>query len=232
MPPRPSRNLDRALLAAGRALLPRRGCGGLSVREVAEAANVNLGMFHYHFKSRDAFLRALLQSLYEEMFSALVYHADMRLGPREGLRAAMRFLGRFLRDNRPVLARVMSDALCGEPIAVEFLQKNFPRHLGLMRGMVELGQREGVFAPLPMPQVVGFCAGSLAMPIIFGGAVADLGALGPAGSRGLEAALLSDAAIDQRIDLAIDAITLPRPANAASPAPRPRRPTRKKKASP
>jgi len=63
--PRPSRNLDRALLAAGRALLPARGCSGLSIREVAEAANVNLGMFHYHFKTREAFLRTLLQSMYE-----------------------------------------------------------------------------------------------------------------------------------------------------------------------
>lgn len=228
MPPRPSRNLDRALLAAGRALLPQRGCAGLSVREVAEAANVNLGMFHYHFKSRDAFMRALLQSLYEEMFSALVYEADTKLGPRESLRAAMRFLGRFLRDNRPVLARVMSDALCGDPIAVEFLQKNLPRHLGLMGGLVELGQREGAFAPLPLPQALGFCAGSLAMPIIFGGAVVDSGAMGRSGSRGLEAALLSDAAIDQRIDLAIAAIAMPQASPAASRARKPRRATRKK----
>jgi AcrR family transcriptional regulator len=227
--PRPSRNLDRALLAAGRALLPQRGCAGLSVREVAEAANVNLGMFHYHFKSRDAFMRALLQSLYEEMFSALVFQADAKLGPREGLRAAMRFLGRFLRDNRPVLARVMSDALCGDPIAVEFLRKNFPRHLGLMARLVEAGQRDGVLAPLPLAQALGFCAGSLALPIIFGGAVADSGALGRDGSRGLEAALLSDAAIDQRIDLAIAAITLPAPAAAPVRARTARASSRKKR---
>ena len=70
--PRPSRNLDRALLAAGRELFPARGCAGLSVREVADAAGVNLGMFHYHFKSREAFLRALLQSVYEDLSSELV----------------------------------------------------------------------------------------------------------------------------------------------------------------
>ena len=104
--PRPSRNLDRALLAAGRALLPQRGCAGLSVREVAEAAGVNLGMFHYHFKSREAFLRALLQTMYEEMFSQLTFQGSAGWGPRDNLRAALRFLGRFLRANRPILARV------------------------------------------------------------------------------------------------------------------------------
>ena len=40
MPPRPSRNLDRALLAAGQELFPSRGCAGLTVREVADAAGV------------------------------------------------------------------------------------------------------------------------------------------------------------------------------------------------
>ena len=69
--PRPSRHLDRALLAAGRELLPALGCSGLTIRQVAEAAGVNIGMFHYHFRTRDVFLRAVMQSAYEEMFSQL-----------------------------------------------------------------------------------------------------------------------------------------------------------------
>ena len=209
MPPRPSRNLDRALLAAGRALLPQRGCAGLSVREVADAAGVNLGMFHYHFKSREAFLRALLQSMYEEMYSQLSFEADERLGPAEALRAALRFMGRFVRANRPVLARVLGDALCGEPIAVEFLRQNFPRHLGMILKLIEAGQAEGSLRPMAPPQAAGICAGSLAMPILFGGAVVDSGVLGEPQSRALTATLLSDAALDQRIDLALAAISNP-----------------------
>jgi AcrR family transcriptional regulator len=207
--PRPSRNLDRALLAAGRELLPQRGCAGLSVREVADVANVNLGMFHYHFKSREAFLRTLLQSMYEEMFSQLTVQRDAAFTALDNLRAALRFLGRFLRANRPILARVMADALCGDPIAVEFLRQNMPRHLGHMHGLIELGQKEGVIKPMPVPQALGFCAGSLAMPIIFGGAVAASGALGKAGSKMLTEALLTDAAIDERIELALAAISIP-----------------------
>jgi AcrR family transcriptional regulator len=214
--PRPSRNLDRALLAAGRALLPQRGCAGLSVREVAEAAGVNLGMFHYHFKTRDAFLRELLQSMYEEMFSQLTVKRDDAWGPIENLRAALWFLGRFLRANRPILARVMADALCGDPIAVEFLQKNMPRHLGHMSALVELGQKQGLIAPMPVAQALGFCAGSLAMPIVFGGAVVESGALAPRAAGALERALLSDAAIDARIDLAIAAITANAPLTNAT----------------
>src|SRR5438067_777861 len=127
MPPRPSRNLDRALLAAGRELFAMRGCAGLSVREVAEAAGVNLGMFHYHFKTREAFLRAVLQSVYDEMYTQLVVltaRPAAIASPLEQLRLALRFMGRFVRENRPVLARVIADALCGEPIALQFLRDN------------------------------------------------------------------------------------------------------------
>ena len=216
--PRPSRNLDRALLAAGRALLPHRGCAGLSVREVAEAAGVNLGMFHYHFRTREAFLRELLQSMYEEMFSQLTLTRSEADSPVEGLRGALRFLGRFLRANRPILARVMADALCGDRVAIEFLRENLPRHLGYMHGLLEIAQKEGLVKRMPVPQALGFCAGSLALPIIFGGAVAEAGALGPAGSRALESALLSDAAIDARIELALAAIRVEPGARAARPA--------------
>ena len=205
MPPRPSRNLDRLMLAAGRELLPTRGCAGLSVREVADAAGVNLGMFHYHFKSREAFLRALLQSMYEEMFSQLTFLARDEWGPLQNLREALRFLGRFMRANRPLLTRVMADALCGEPLAREFLAANMPRHLGHMHQLVELAQKKGEVRKLPVAQVLGLCAGALAMPILFGGAVVESGAL-PRGAKKLERELLSDAAIDERIELALAAL--------------------------
>jgi len=222
MPPRPSRNLDRALIAAGLALFPSRGCAGLSVREVAEAAGVNLGMFHYHFKSREAFMRALLQSLYEDMFSQLSFQAAAATGPRDNLRAALRFMGRFVRANRPVLARVLADALCGDAIAREFLIANAPRHFGVMYALIVQAQAAGEMRAIPPAQALGFCAGSLAMPILFGGAVVERAQAGAAHARMIEAALLTDAAIDQRIDLALAAIA--NPTQSAPPAKRKRKP--------
>ena len=227
MPPRPSRNLDRALLAAGRELFPARGCAGLTVREVADAAGVNLGMFHYHFKSREAFLRALLQSVYEDLYAELSARATQRPAAGGGaidyLRAALQFMGRFVRANRALLTRVLVDALGHDPIASEFLERNMPRHLGLMLALVQAAQKEGsVRADIPAPQLLGFCAGSLAMPILFGGAILERRAAGAAVLQLVESALLSDAALDQRIELALGAISPPvqpatRPARARKP---------------
>ena len=204
--PRPSRNLDRVLLAAGRELLALRGCAGLSIREVAEAAGVNLGMFHYHFKTREAFLRTLLQQTYEEMFGRLTLDARARAELRDwravdGLRASLRFLGRFLRDNRPLIARVLADALCGEKIALEFLRANMPRHLMVLQGLIAAAQHEGTLKPMALPQALGICAGCVAMPILAGGAIADH--LPRAKARVLRETLLDDAAIDERIEAAL-----------------------------
>jgi AcrR family transcriptional regulator len=207
--PRPSRNLDRALLAAGRELFPSRGCAGLSVREVADAAGVNLGMFHYHFKSRDAFLRALMQQAYEEMFATLTGELSVHRGEPDSLRFAVRAIGRWVRDNRQFLARVLADALGGEKCAREFLRANLPRHFGVLQAIILDGQAAGRILPLPVAQVVGMCAGSVAMPILFGGALIDAGDLPSAMAKALSDALLSDAAIDQRIDLALAAISVP-----------------------
>ena len=219
MPPRPSRNLDRALLAAGRELFPSRGCAGLTVREVADAAGVNLGMFHYHFKSREAFLRALLQSVYEELFAELSARAtqrevDVARQPRaiDFLRRALQFMGRTVRANRALLTRVLIDALGKDPIAVEFLDRNMPRHLGLILSLVQAAQKEGsVRHDIAAPQLLGFCAGSLAMPILFGGAVVERGGTGSPVTQLIENTLLSDAALDQRIELALAAISTPQP---------------------
>jgi AcrR family transcriptional regulator len=229
MPPRPSRNLDLALLAAGRELFPSRGCAGLTVREVADAAGVNLGMFHYHFKSREAFLRALLQSVYEEMFAELVARAQQvprgEFDAVQVLRGALQFMGRFVRANRALLSRILADALCNDPIAVEFLGRNLPRHLTVLMQLIEAGQKEGAIKRVAAPQLLGFCAGSLAMPILFGGAMVERNPAAPH-VRMIEAALLSDAALDQRIELALAAISAI-PANAGAVPKRTRKPKAK-----
>jgi AcrR family transcriptional regulator len=204
--PRPSRNLDKALLAAGRELFPDRGCAGMSIREVAQAAGVNLGMFHYHFKSREVFLRALMQQGYEAMFATLSLELARPADTVSTLRYALRAIARFVRDNRRFLARVLADALSGEACARDFLRDNLPRHLDLLRALIAKGQAEGVFAKIALPQAMGVCAGALAMPILAGGAMIDMGMLEVPTAKMLDRALLTNEAIDQRIELVLRAI--------------------------
>ena len=72
MPRPPAAGTKRnRVLAAGRRLYEEGGCAAISVRRVAEAAGANPAMVHYHFGSRDGFVRALLQTVYDAMFADL-----------------------------------------------------------------------------------------------------------------------------------------------------------------
>ena len=209
---RPSRNVDRLLLRAGRELFPETGAARLSIRKVALRAGVNPGMFHYHFGAKDLFVRQVLQELYDEMFANLELAASAR-SPRDALSAALNVLGRFARDNARLLRRLIADALSGDPLAREFLRANMPRHVGVLLSLIRSGQRAGQLRSMAPAQALVFLAGSVAAPMVIGGALADHD-LVPGVAAGLPALIGTDAAIAERVDCALAGLAR-RPARTA-----------------
>ena len=65
---RPSTNIDKKLLQAGKDLIPKTGFSGLKVRDVAKKAGANLGMFNYHFGTKDKYIEILIKEVYSEFF--------------------------------------------------------------------------------------------------------------------------------------------------------------------
>lgn len=211
--PRPSQNIDQALLDAGMALYPQHGCKGLAVRQVAQHAGVNLGMFHYHFKAKDIFIRAVLQRMYDAMFAELVVQGAKAASPLTNLRAVLVLLAHFARSNGAVLSRLLADAMGGEPVALEFLQASIPRHAGVVAGLIRQAQRSGEVMKAPVPRLLAFVAGAVGAPVVMGGAAAQV--LGTRGDGALlqmtvQRHVLSDAAIAQRVDMVIRGISLAR----------------------
>lgn len=199
--PRPSQNVDQLLLDAGLELLPQTGCAGLSVRKLAEHAGVNLGMFHYHFKNKDTFIRAVLQRVYEAMFSALTLKVDPKRPVLDNLRAVLAVLARFGREQHPLLLRMAADAMAGEAAVIEFFRANLPRHVAVVAGLVMQAQREGVIVDAPAPEVIAFLAGAVGAPVLIGGAL-QLRAP-EAEAAAIERHVMSDAAVARRIDCAL-----------------------------
>ena len=210
--PRPGRNIHEALLASGRELYPQLGCAGLSVRALTQHAGVNLGMFHYHFRTKDAFLEALLQRFYEEMFEPLSGRAEQSGPALARLRDSLIFLARFSRDNAAVLGRVFSDATAGHTVAASFVRANAPRHLKLLLALMRQAEKEGALAPLPAVQRFVFVMGAVGMPLIVVPHIARLGVAPALLGRQLKAQVTRDAAIAQRVDLALAALKTGGPA--------------------
>jgi AcrR family transcriptional regulator len=205
--PRPSRNIDQVLLQSGRVLYPLHGCAGLSLRLLAEHAQVNVGMFHYHFQSKDNFLRELLAQMYEELFQQLQQEASIAGTTLQRLRQALCRLGRLMREHGDWLGRVLADASHGEPVAMSFLQTNGARHVALLMGLLEQAAQEGSLAPLPPMQQVTFLMGAVVAPMVIAPRAMQLGILPAPLAAGIQNDVLSDAGIAQRVDHALWALT-------------------------
>lgn len=205
--PRPSRHLDRSLLASGAALYPQCGCAGLSVRAVAAHAGTSPGMFHYHFESKDAFLAEVLQRFYDEMFERLEAGAAPAADPLQRLRQALLTLAGVARDHAPLLRRALADAEAGQPVAVDFLRRNMPRHVGLLLGLLADAERAGRIAPLPPLLRLSFLLGSVVAPALVVSTLRDRGLLPPGAEALAPAQVLSDEAIALRAELALRALT-------------------------
>lgn len=200
---RPSRNIDQVLIATARELLPETGCRGFSIRQLTDRAGVNLGMFHYHFKTREQFLSQVLHDVYQEMFATLTFQAHADRPPLENLRAALNVLGRFARDNRHLMRRLMADAMSGDATALEFFRRHFPLHLKVLAELVVAGQQADLLRELPPLQAVIFLAGGIAMPNILATMFTAQGGLPPEVIDRLNQEVLSDTAISQRVDMAL-----------------------------
>ncbi|HTH79754.1 MAG TPA: TetR/AcrR family transcriptional regulator [Ramlibacter sp.] len=203
---RPGRNIEQALLKSGRKLYAQRGASGLAVRALTEHARVNLGMFHYHFRTKDEFLRQLLSGWYEEMFGALASHARQDGPPLHRLQDALLFLARFARDNRPILSRVLMDAASGNAVAAQFLRDNAPRHLALLLALMDEAERDGLVIKMPPMQRFAFVMGAVGMPILIAPALQSIGVAPRLLGAQLQVQVLGDEAIAQRIALVMKAI--------------------------
>lgn len=210
--PRPSAHLDRKLIAAARKMLPETGFSGLSVREVARRAGVNVGMLHYHFKSKKAFERRVLEEAYEDFFENFRGAAEGPGTPRERLRRLLVANARFARDNRVFFTLMLRELLNAHPDMRGFAKENFPRHAAVMMRLLEECRRAKVVRPLPVPVLAMFAMGAVAIPNVF---VTGLERNGYREFFGrptdeFAAMLLSDELIEERADMVMAALALRR----------------------
>ncbi|HEX4048891.1 MAG TPA: TetR/AcrR family transcriptional regulator [Elusimicrobiota bacterium] len=205
---RPSAHLDRRLVSAARAMLPETGFSGLSVREAARRAGVNAGMFHYHFKTKEAFLRRVLRECYEDFLQSFREAADPPGTSRARLRRVLVAFGRFGRDNRVMYTLMLRELLNAQPEMYAFARENFPRHTAAVMSLIEDCRREGTVRPLPVPMLAMFAMSTMGLPnVVVTGLERNrvrvlLGRTAAEFSR----MLLSDEMIEARADMAMAAL--------------------------
>lgn len=141
---RPSKNCDRLLLDAGIELLKEKGITGISVRQICDRAGVNLGMFTYHFRTKENFLRQLLTQAYDEFFRHIVTGVQDVDNPLERLLTVLDQAVDYIDSNRELARSLFKDGVRGTPLVAEMVSNNFPRHLKVIFELVRDSQKAGI----------------------------------------------------------------------------------------
>jgi len=208
--PRPSRNTDQLLVRAARELLPETGFSRLTLREVAAKAKVNLGMFNYHFKNKQEFVQKVMEQTYEEFLNKFTLQVAAGGTSLERLRKALHAVGRFARDNRKLLTALARDVMEGKRDTVRFIEKNFHRHVKVIIELLRQCQKDGSLDDtISVPMALSFMIASIAGPSVVMSILerAPTGAMLTAIKKSMAPQVISDRALENRIEMAFKAVS-------------------------
>ena len=203
--PRPSTR-DQ-LLAAGREIVLKRGFQDLTVREVASGAGANLGSFVYHFGTRDAFIRTLIEDWYAPLLSRVTVVADSAGTPIDRLRRAILQLVDFGAEQDAFMGRLLMAAAGGEKAAREFARSLAGRHPRLLVSLITQAQADGALVEEHPLQVLCFLMASVGMPRLLSSAWHGPPLFGKTVSAALSQIARDRDRIVQRLDWAIRGLT-------------------------
>ncbi len=158
------------LLAAGRRVAIERGLRNLRVREVASAARANLGSFVYHFGSRDAFVRTLIEEWYAPLLARVSDAAAGDGRPLDRLRRAILQLVDFALEHGTFVGRILMAAADNDQPSRDFLRSLSGRHPRVLMRIIASAQADGALVDDDPMQVLAFLMASVALPHIIASA--------------------------------------------------------------
>ena len=130
------------LVVAALGLFAERGYEGTSVRAITEAAGANLAAVTYHFGSKQALFEAVLESILLPVGQEIREASEAPGSPLERIRGVVAALLRHM-GRTPAYPRLMLQQLSSHDLPHPVVQRTIREGLGMLRGLVEEGQRDG-----------------------------------------------------------------------------------------
>jgi AcrR family transcriptional regulator len=153
-------NTRSSIIAAARTLFAQHGLEGTSVREVAEAANVNNAMIYYHFADKVDMYRAVLADSFTE-FDRIWEHEIFSTGASSRLKIQkyVEELIRFQHDNEEI-RRILSMefASCGKNLkwlADNFFDHSYEKLTAILKEGMKKGELKKVDLSIAISALVG-----------------------------------------------------------------------------
>ena len=137
----------RALKEAATALFARRGFAGATADRIARKAGVNKAMINYHFGGKRGLYTAILRESFSALLGRLRSITAVEAPPPEQLRNFIAMFAETVGQTPDLPAMLLREMLSGgehrdlDREVFEFI----PHLLGMVRGVVEAGRRDGTF---------------------------------------------------------------------------------------
>ena len=130
------------LLMAGRHLFAQGGFEGTSVRALTQEAGANLGAVTYHFESKEALYRAVLERVFGPVKDRIGILADAPLPAPERLELFVRGMFQHLRENPDLPRFMVQEIVLGEDPSPPILD-TVRIVVGALSEIMKEGQEEG-----------------------------------------------------------------------------------------
>jgi len=139
------------ILSAATALFARKGLAGTGVQEIADMADLSVGMLYRHFKTKEDIYEALIEKAMTDMNNFIVL-LEGDISPVYLIKmAASNILEKIEKDNeyalfQKLLTRASDDFLIAMPQSMaESLFKRTQNYIDKISRLIERGQDDGTF---------------------------------------------------------------------------------------
>jgi AcrR family transcriptional regulator len=155
------------LLETARSLLAEKGLGQLSLREIADRAQVNPALLHYYFGSKDELRSALQESSFKQLAERLA-SINSEGKPEARLEGFVRTLVEALLADHSLHRLVLQHALGSEATERARFDEDFmaPIH-GLLSKIMTDGAKAGDFVVMDHDLTVSSVLGIVTMTVLF-----------------------------------------------------------------
>jgi len=106
---RPSQNIDKKLIEVGKKRLLERGISKLSVRSICIETKINLGMFYYYFKTKENYVKILLQTLSGDLRGYWVKETEWSQNAADKVKKVIFLNAKMVKEKRSIFETIVKD---------------------------------------------------------------------------------------------------------------------------
>jgi len=184
------------LLKTGISLARSKGLEGFNIRELCSKAGVNLGVFHYYFKSRENFNNIVFKTIYSDIAGKIRLDISLDNSPRENFAYMLKHISVSACENKALFASLIKDMINGNKNVRKVVEQNVSETVNMMLRGLDRSKKLGIIIDADKLNLFSMLVLPVVMPHIFTGFAGKAGFSGFGGIFGKGTVIKTDEAID------------------------------------